>query len=81
VQQEHATGNEIYQSLSPVMVGTGYVELPSDHAFSAFLAGLTPSRVLRDRERKFTPAERKREAFLRQKAHMEALRRQNGEAA
>lgn len=53
-----------------------YVEVESDHAFSAFLAALTPGRVLRDRERMFSPAERKRQKFLRQKAHLETLRRQ-----
>lgn len=61
VLQEHATGNEIYQSRSsrsPDSSTGGYVELPSDHAFSAFLAGLTPGRVLRDRERAFSRQER-----------------------
>ena len=48
-----------------------YVETPADHAFTAFLAALTPSRVLRDRERMFSPAERKRQTFLRQKAAVE----------
>ncbi len=48
-----------------------YIEYPSDHAFTAFLASLTPSRVLRDRERQFSPAERKRQKFLRQKAAVE----------
>ena len=86
VLQEQATGNEIYQSRSsrsPDSSTGGYVELPSDHAFSAFLAGLTPGRVLRDRERTFSPVERKRQAFLRQKAHLEALQRQErkGQAA
>lgn len=55
---------------------TEYIETEADHKFSAFLAGLTPSRVLRDRERQFSPAERKRQTFLRQKAHVEALVRQ-----
>lgn len=55
---------------------TGYVEMAADHAFSAFLASLTPSRVLRDRELRFSHVERKRQAFLRQKSHLEALIRQ-----
>ena len=53
-----------------------YIETQADHAFSAFLAALTPSRVLRDRELTFSKAERKRMVFLRQKSHVEALARQ-----
>lgn len=53
---------------------SGYVEKPSDHAFSAFLASLTPGRVLRDRERTFTAVERKRQKHLRALAHAEGLR-------
>lgn len=49
-----------------------YIETPSDHDFSAFLAGLTPSKVLRDLE-PMSRVERKRLAFLREKAHVEAL--------
>lgn len=44
-----------------------YVELESDHAMTAFLAGLTTRKVLRDRSAAFTPVERKRAVFLRQK--------------
>lgn len=50
---------------------TPYVETWADAAMSAFLASLTPGRVLRDRERTFSPAERKRQIFLRQKAAVE----------
>jgi hypothetical protein len=56
--------------------GSAYVESSADHAFSAFLAALTPSKVLRDRELTFSKSERKRMTFLRQKAHTEALARQ-----
>lgn len=48
-----------------------YVELESDHQMTAFLAGLTPSKVLRDRELKFTRVERRRHTFLRAKARLE----------
>ena len=48
-----------------------YIETPADHAMTAFLAHLTPSRVLRDRERTFSKQERKRQQFLRQKAQVE----------
>lgn len=41
-----------------------YIELPSDHAFTAFLAGLTPGKVLKDREVNFSPVERKRAKYL-----------------
>ncbi len=50
-----------------------YVELPSDHEMSAFLAGLTPSRVLRDLE-PMSRVEKRRLEFLRQKSHLDALR-------
>lgn len=49
-----------------------YVELQSDHEQTAWLASLTPSRVLRDRELTFSPAERKRQRFLRQKSAVES---------
>ena len=39
-------------------------DLPADHAFTAFLAGLTPGRVLRDREVNFSKVERKRARYL-----------------
>jgi len=48
----------------PDLTGAGYVEGPADHAFTAFLAGLTPSRVLRERETAFSKVERKRKKFL-----------------
>ena len=41
-----------------------YIELESDHKFTAFLAGLTPGRVLRDREAGFSKVERKRARYL-----------------
>jgi hypothetical protein len=48
-----------------------YVEGPADAAFTAWLSTLTPSKVLRDRERTFSKTERKRQIFLRQKAKVE----------
>ena len=48
-----------------------YIETASDHAFTAWLATLTRSKVLRDRERTFSKQERKRQLFLRQKAQVE----------
>jgi hypothetical protein len=48
-----------------------YVELPSDHNFSAFLAGLTPSKVLTDRTAMFAKSERARSRFLVQKTRLE----------
>lgn len=42
-----------------------YIELPSDHAFTAFLANLTPRKVLKDHRAAMTPVEKKREQFLR----------------
>ena len=50
---------------------SAYVELPSDHAFSAFLAGLTPSKVLRDRSALFSKPERQRQRFLKSKGELE----------
>lgn len=41
-----------------------YVETPADHAFTAFLAGLTPGKVLRDREAGLSKVERKRARYL-----------------
>lgn len=43
-----------------------YVETPADHAFTAFLAGLTPGKVLRDREAGLSKVERKRARYLRE---------------
>jgi len=40
-----------------------YVESEADHNFTAFLAGLTPGRVLRDRH-PVTKVERKRLRFM-----------------
>lgn len=48
-----------------------YIETEPDHAMSAFLSQLTPSKVLRDRELTFTKEERKRQKFLREKAAVE----------
>ena len=48
-----------------------YTETPADHAFTAFLSRLTPSKVLRDRELTFTKEERQRHKFLREKAAVE----------
>lgn len=41
-----------------------YIEQPSDAAFTAFLAGLTPGKVLKDREAGFSRVERKRARYL-----------------
>ena len=43
-----------------------YVELPSDADFTAFLASLTPSRVLRDRSANHSKVERQRATYLKQ---------------
>lgn len=48
-----------------------YVELPADHAMTAFLSTLTIGKVLRDRERNFSKSERKRQRFLREKSRTE----------
>ena len=48
-----------------------YTETAADHAFTAFLSKLTPSKVLRDRELTFTKEERQRQKFLREKAAVE----------
>jgi len=48
-----------------------YVETASDHAFTAWLASLNRSKVLRDRERTFSKTERKRQRFLREKSKVE----------
>jgi hypothetical protein len=50
---------------------SSYVEFESDHAFTAFLSGLTPSRVLRDRSAMFSKPERARDRFLRAKSALE----------
>jgi len=52
-----------------------YVESAADHAMTAFLAGLTPGKVLRDRVRNFSKVERKRQTFLREKAATEKRER------
>lgn len=52
-----------------------YVEGPSDADFSAFLASLTPGKVLKDRQSNFTKVERKRQAFLIEKSKLEERRR------
>ena len=54
-----------------MVADVSYIELQSDHEQTAFLAALTPSRVLRDRELTFSPQERKRQKFLRSKAAVE----------
>jgi hypothetical protein len=50
-----------------------YVETPADAAFTAFLANLTPGKVLRDLDL-MTSVERKRQRFLRQKQDYESGR-------
>jgi hypothetical protein len=49
-----------------------YVEEASDHAFTAFLASLTPGLVQRDRSSGFSKPERKRALYLREKRATEA---------
>lgn len=51
-----------------------YIETPADHAFTAFLADLSPRKVLRDRSATFSRVERGRQKFLAQKQHVEGLR-------
>ena len=48
-----------------------YIELPADHEFTAFLAALTPGKVLKDRSALFSRPEKKREVFLRAKSKHE----------
>ena len=48
-----------------------YIEVESDHHMTAFLAGLTPGRVLRDRE-PITKIERKRLRFMHERLRLEA---------
>jgi len=50
---------------------TAYVETAADHAFTAFLASLTPGKVLLDRAAMFSKPERKRAVYLRQKTKLE----------
>ena len=49
---------------APTPVDNPDFDLPADHAFTAFLAGLTPGRVLRDREAGLSKVERKRARYL-----------------
>ena len=48
-----------------------YIESAADHQMTAWLATLTPGKVLRDREKTFSKVERKRQLFLREKAAVE----------
>lgn len=50
-----------------------YIETPADHAFTAFLSGLTPGRVMRDLDPIKTRVERKRARFLRDKNAVELM--------
>jgi len=43
-----------------------YVELPSDHQFSQFLARMTPNKALRDRTAMFSKSEKQIDRFFRQ---------------
>lgn len=52
-----------------------YIETESDHQMTAFLAGLSVARVLRDRVSSFSRVEWKRQVFLRQKSEVEERRR------
>jgi len=42
-----------------------YVELPSDHQFSQFLARMTPAKALRDRSAMFSKSEKQIDRFFR----------------
>ena len=48
-----------------------YIEGPADAAFTAFLASLTPGRVLRNRSAMFSKSERKLDRYLRAKTKSE----------
>ena len=50
-----------------------YIETPADHAFTAFLASLTPGRVMRDLDPIKTRIERKRARYLRDKNAVELM--------
>lgn len=41
-----------------------YIETPADHAFTAFMASLTPGRVRKDLDANFSKIERKRARYL-----------------
>ena len=43
-----------------------YVELPSDHKFSQFLARMTPNKALKDRSAMFSKSEKQIDRFFRQ---------------
>jgi hypothetical protein len=46
--------------------------LPSDHKFSQFLARMTPSKVLKDREPMFSKPEKQIDRFFRQGTEIES---------
>jgi hypothetical protein len=48
-----------------------YVETAADHDFTAFMAGLTPGKVLKDRAAMFSKPEKKRDRYLRAKSKTE----------
>lgn len=50
-----------------------YIETQADHQFTAFLAGLTPGRVMRDLDPIKTRVERKRARYLREKHAVELM--------
>jgi hypothetical protein len=41
-----------------------YVETETDHLFTAFLAGMTPAKVQRDRRSNFAEIEKRRMSYL-----------------
>jgi hypothetical protein len=49
-----------------------YIESAADHDFTAFLARMTPGKVLKDRSAMFSKPERKRAVYLREKSKTEA---------
>lgn len=52
---------------SAAAVHVSYVEYQSDHAFTAFLAGLIPSKVVRERDKSLSKVERKWRELVVQK--------------
>jgi len=52
-----------------------YIETEADHQMTAFLAGLSVAKVLRDRFSSFSRVERKRQVFLVEKTKVEERRR------
>lgn len=87
-QRTYATNERVQDSTgnthvpdAPNPVDNTYIELPADHDFTAFLASLTPSKVLRDREANFSRVERKRARYLVEPKRIEDSSRRAIESA